>query len=148
MLPILFALLYGIITYGFTLSQSNAVENSVREASRFGATQAVTSSTANWLDDVVDVLVEGATGDLDAGTPGRYICVALAGSDDAGRVEIVGNAAPAYSSSGNCGTLTCPTSEPCVQVAAERSAELDAVVVQRSVTLDSTSVSTFEREDD
>lgn len=148
-LPVVFMLIFGMITGGMALGQKNAIENSAREASRFGATLEVTSSTQDWLDAVSGVAISAATGDLDAGTEGRYICVALVGTSNAddGRI-VVTDGAPAYAvgaSADTCPGMTCPPNRPCVQVSLKRTASLDLIATSRSLTLDASSVSTFER---
>jgi Flp pilus assembly protein TadG len=77
--PLLFLLLLGTVTGGLTLSRQNSVKNSVREATRFGAVTADFSSPD--LDALYDQVVAAATGDLDVGTEGREICVALIDAD-------------------------------------------------------------------
>ena len=143
--PVLMMLVFGMVSLGLALSQRNAVDNAAREASRFGATHPVTGSIADWLDDVSDVAVAASTGELDAGAPGRYLCVALANSTSDGRKVEVGTSSPSYSASGDCPGTSCPTSAPCVQVVLARTAKVDAVAFKRSIAIDSSNVSTFER---
>lgn len=149
-LPVLFMVVVGLVTYGTALGQRNSLENAAREASRYGATRPVSGTNA-WLDAVAQVAVAAATGEIDAGAPGRHVCVALvgAGSSD-GRREVDGTSAPSYFGAGNCkrpdgSDVTCPTSAPCVQVALHRSVTLDAVAFTHSVTIDAANVSVFER---
>lgn len=144
--PILLMLVFGMVTYGLALSQGNAIENAAREASRFGSTRPVPASVNTWLDEVSNVAVAAATGEMEASTPDRYICVALVGGERVGRKITVGTT-PEYASSGSCPDTTCPTSDPCVQVVLGRSAKLEGVVFQRSITLDAKSVTTYERDE-
>lgn len=146
-LPILLMLVFGMVTFGIALSQGNAIENAAREASRYGSTRPVPgTSIKTWLDEVTDVAIAASTGDLGASAPDRFLCVALVGSGEVnGRRETIGTAVH-YSGSGNCPDATCPNSDPCVQVVLERSATLEAVAFERSITIGGTSVSAFERE--
>lgn len=151
-LPLVFMLLFGMITGGIALGQKNAIENSAREASRFGATLEVITSTDDWLDDVAAVAIEAASGELAPGTPGRYVCVALVGTSNGadGGKEITGDIESPLT--GSCKrhpddstTMSCPTNRPCVQVALARDTTLDLVATTRSLTLQASSVNTFER---
>lgn len=145
--PLLLMLVFGMVTYGTALAQRNAIENAAREASRFGATTPVSTNVKTWLDQVTGVAVAASTGDLGAAAPDRYLCVALVGTEDLdGRRVTLGASDVTYASSGGCPDTTCPSSDPCVQVVLRRSAKLEAVAFQRSITLDGSGVSAFERE--
>lgn len=144
-LPLVIMLLFGMITGGVALGQRNAIENAAREASRFGATLEVTTATEDWLDDVSAVAIAAATGELDPGTPGRLLCVALVGTStgDDGRLIIDGDTT-SYGY-GSCPDMSCPTNRACVQVVLERDGYLDLVFTSQSLALDASSVTTFER---
>ncbi len=144
--PILLMLVFGMVTYGIALSQGNAIENAAREASRFGSTRPVPGNVKTWLDEVTNVAVAASTGEMDASTPDRYICVALVGAETVGKKETNGTT-DTYYSSGSCPETSCPTSDPCVQVAMGRSAKLEGVVFQRTITLEARSVTTYERDE-
>ncbi len=91
-------------------------------------------------------MVSASTGDLDADAADRYICVALVGSENPGRKVIQGSGSGTYST-GDCPGLSgCPAAGACVQVVVSRSAVLDAALFRRTVTLDSTGVSAYERD--
>lgn len=151
--PVLFMLVFGLVTFGLALGQRNSLENAARESSRFGATRPVTV-VKDWLDSVHNVAVSAATGELGPGAPDRYVCVALVGTaQHDGRRVTVGNGTPTYSSSGHCAvsygstdTLTCPSTAPCVEVVVSRSVTLDAVAFKQQITLDARNISAFERE--
>lgn len=144
-LPIVVMLVFGMITGGMALGQKNSIENAAREASRFGSTLEVTSSTDDWLDDVAAVAVTSSTGELDPGTPGRYLCVALVGTSNGtdGR-KIISGETVSYGS-GSCPEMSCPSGSPCVHVALGRDGYLDLVVSSQTLRLDAAAVSTFER---
>lgn len=146
-LPVVFMLLFGMITGGMALGQKNAIENAARESSRFGATLEV-GSINDWLDKVSTVAVDAATGDLDSGTDGRNICVALVGTSDAndGRIVLT-DGTPDYKTGASalpCISDPCP-SKPCVQVILRRNATLDLIATSQSLTLKASSVSSYER---
>ena len=144
-LPLVIMLIFGMITGGVALAQKNSIENAAREASRYGSTLEVTSSVEDWLDDVTAAAIGAATGELDAGTPGRFLCVALVGTSngDDGRKVISGDSIT-YGS-GACPDMTCPAGNPCVQVALERDGYLDLVFASQSIHIEAGAVSTFER---
>src|SRR5665811_750989 len=76
--PLLIMLLFGIVTAGLAFNHSISLTHSAREASRQAATLPV-SNFANldlWLDAVLAQVIDDADGSLDAGVPGRTICVA------------------------------------------------------------------------
>jgi Flp pilus assembly protein TadG len=52
-LPLLVALLLGIVTAGIALSRAIGLQNAVREGSRFGATADVSLSKDQWAGDVI-----------------------------------------------------------------------------------------------
>ena len=74
-LPIMLSLLLGIVTSGTALNRSNSINNAARESARFGATLPADNLTW-WLNKVAEVAIDSATGDLEDGSPGRYVCVA------------------------------------------------------------------------
>jgi hypothetical protein len=130
-LPIVLALVLGILTFGSAHEQKLALTSAAREGARFGAT--LPASSGNWAQQVQDVTVASATGDLDATAPGRQICVAL--NNGTGWSGTSG--APCFSDGR-------PASEARVQVMVSRSAELDAFFFKRTVTLTGKAVVRFE----
>ena len=144
-LPLVIMLIFGMITGGVALAQKNSIENAAREASRYGSTLEVTTSVEDWLDDVSAAAIGAATGELDAGTPGRFLCVALVGTSngDDGRKIIAGDSIT-YGS-GACPDMTCPAGNPCVHVALARDGYLDMVFATQSIHIEAAAVSTFER---
>ena len=142
--PLVAMLVFGMISTGIALGQKNSIENAAREASRFGATYEVTASTADWLDDVSDAAVSAATGELDTGAPGRYVCVALVGTGGSDGRKIISGESPSYDA-GSCPGMSCASSLSCVQILLQRDGQLDAVFFRRALTLKASSVSVFER---
>ena len=150
-LPILAALLLGIVTVGLALNGKNSINNAAREGSRYGATLSVETTMGDWLDDVADVAIRSGTGQLDNGVDGRSVCVAYvypagtAATDRTSKVEIDQAGVRVYSL-GQCFADGRPNDERRVQVAAARDTEVFALFFVRNVTLDAESVSRFERE--
>src|SRR6266496_3369090 len=81
-LPLLVALLVGIVSGGTGYSRKISLDTASRDGARYGATLPVTSpyttlaGTSQWLSAVADVVEKSALNDLKAGTAGRSICVA------------------------------------------------------------------------
>jgi Flp pilus assembly protein TadG len=129
--PIAIALALGIVSYGSAHSQKLALTNAAREGARYGAT--LPASTANWLQNVEDVTVASATGDLDVGVPGRSICVAL--NNGSGWTSTTGNP---------CFADGRPATEARVQVLVTRTGSLDAFFFSKAVNLSGRAVVRFE----
>jgi Flp pilus assembly protein TadG len=129
--PLVIALALGILSYGAAHGQKLAMTNAAREAARYGAT--LPASTPNWLQKVEDVAVASATGDLNAGVPGRSICIAL-------------NTGTGWTSSTGspCFDDGRPATDARVQVLAARTGSLDAFFFSRSVNLTGRAVVRFE----
>jgi Flp pilus assembly protein TadG len=152
--PLLFMLLFGILTGGLTLSRQNAVENSVREATRFGAVLTDFTAAGN-LDDLYKQVVAAATGDLNPGVPNRQICVALIGEDNQWRYQEYDSTATPAAGSGALVSVpasckegfdtTVGTDTNRVWVRAQRSSEISAVLYNNDVTLRSHAMTRYER---
>lgn len=160
-LPIFVVLIFGMITGGIALSQQNSVKNAVRETTRFGAIVANFPEAGGphppELGDLYDQVVNAATGDLDVGTDGRKICVAMIGASDKWWYEVYGTGAapvqqgddvapasvPAACSDGFDGTVGVSTERIWVRV--QRKAEIRAIFFDVPITLESHSLSRYER---
>jgi Flp pilus assembly protein TadG len=130
-LPIVVALVLGVMSFGTTHEQKLSLTNAAREGARYGAT--LPSSTPNWAGLVQNVVVASATGDLDTAVPGRSICVALNnGSTWSGTAN-----APCFSDGR-------PANEARVQVLVSRSGKLDTFFFSRTTTLTGRAVVRFE----
>jgi hypothetical protein len=155
-LPVLLALLLGIVTSGSALNSSNSINNAARESARFGATLPADNLTW-WLNKVADVAIDSATGDLEDGSPGRYICIAYVYPDgDTPDDSSVGSDHTVSLVINSAGTKKVDVGEDCysdgrphderrVQVLVERDADLQFVFFDRTVTLDGQSTARFER---
>lgn len=155
-LPLLLAILVGIVTSGAALNRSNSLNNAARESARFGATLPADDLTW-WLNKVADVSISAATGDLDDGTDGRYVCVAFVypdgtvpldlsvGDDHSVRIEIDEDGTKSISSGEVCYVDGRPDNERRVQVLAERNTDLQFFFSDRTVMLDGMSAARYER---
>jgi Flp pilus assembly protein TadG len=155
-LPILLALLVGIVTSGAALNRSNSLNNAARETARFGATLPADNLTW-WLNEVADVAVEAATGDLADGTDGRYVCVAFVypdgtvpadssiGEDHTVRIEVDSAGTKSITTGSTCYADGRPNAERRVQVVAERNTDLEFFFFNRTVPIDGVSAARYER---
>ena len=155
-MPVLFMLLIGMITGGMTLSRHNSVKNAVREGTRFGAVNPITSTTVDsYLQEVIDQTREGATGDLAGSVANQYICASVvyeipatptvtASTGTRRRIEQNGVLGGATSGT-PCFTDTRPAGEFRVQVEARRTSEIEGVFFSLNPTLSSRSVTRYER---
>ncbi len=131
-LPIVVALVLGILSFGTAHEQKMSLTNAAREAARFGAT--LPASSGNWLQQVQDVAVASATGDLAAGVPGRSICVALNN----------GSSWTSTNGSTPCFSDGRPSAEARVQVFVARSGKLETFFWSRTTTLTGRAVVRYE----
>lgn len=75
--PVLVMLILGTITMGLNYNRSISLNNSAREAARYGATLPVDDNLEGWLNSVADVARDAAAGDLSSSAPGQEICIAF-----------------------------------------------------------------------
>ena len=145
-MPVLAALLLGTITGGITLSRQNSVENAVREGTRFGAVYpSPETNVSGYLNAVLTQTRDAATGDLDAGVSGQYICVSY--TDDTGGTK---NLKQNLGVTGSVGNGACfadgrPPTDERVQVVASRTSPINAILYSDDITLSSKSVTRYER---
>jgi Flp pilus assembly protein TadG len=130
--PLVIALVVGIMSFGTAHEQKLSLTNAAREGARFGAT--LPASSANWLQQVQDVAVASATGDLAAGVPGRSICVALNN----------GSTWTSTNGSGPCFSDGRPATEARVQVLVGRSGKLETFFWSKTTTLTGRAVVRYE----
>lgn len=154
-LPVLILLLVGMITAGISLSRQNSVKNAVRETTRFGAVLPAFDTAGN-LGDLYDQVVSAATGDLDTGTSGRQICVALIDADDtwdyhlydtngtptAGSDTALADVPPACKEDFDAGV---GSGTQRIWARAERTSEIDALFTTHDVTLTAQALTRYER---
>ena len=155
-LPLLLALLLGIVTSGAALNRSNSLNNAARESARFGATLPADNLTW-WLNKVADVAIDAAPGELADGTDGRYVCAAFVfpdgdvptdssiGNDHTVRIEVDSAGTKVVTTGVECYPDGRPNNERRVQVVAERLSNLEFFFFSRTVTLDSQTTTRYER---
>ncbi len=151
-LPLLIMLLVGMVSAGIAYNSQLALTHAAREGGRYAATLPVTNfvSMEAWLNEVLDQVVDDATGTLAPGVPGRYVCVAyvypdgLAPEDRTTRL-VLGAAGPELE--------PCiadppgdgrPSTERRVQVVVRRNTDFDVVFFSSTITLDAEAINRFE----
>ncbi|HXV71012.1 MAG TPA: TadE family protein [Acidimicrobiia bacterium] len=147
-LPILVMLLVGIVSAGIAYNHQLALTHAAREGGRYGATLPV-ESMSDWLDIVVAQTVQDATGALDDGVPGRYVCVAfvhpagISANDSTASRELMADGSTSDGSA-PCFADGRPDDERRVQVVVERESDFSVVFFSTTLTLDEKAVSKFE----
>ena len=145
-LPVFLMLLLGMMTGGLAYSRKLSVAQAAREGARYGATLPITASNpvGAWLPRVGALTIASSDGELESDRPGRYVCVAyVPASGTAQRWEVTGTATPVQSA-GTCLANDGRTGETRVQVVAQRSSRLEALVFSRDLTVGSHAVARFE----
>lgn len=142
-LPLLLMLLLGIVSAGLAYNHQLALTHAAREAGRHAATLPV-DSMSNWLATVEARVISDATGSLDAGTPGRYTCVAYVHPNGATSDDSTTRIENGVVSGGHCFADGRPNDERRVQVVVRRSVDFNALVFQTTLTLDAQAVNRFE----
>lgn len=140
-LPVFMMLVLGMFSGGLAYNQRQSLAFGAREGSRYAATLSIKnfSSIDDWLKSVADYVVETAEGELDAGIPGRSVCVAYVSPSETRRL-IVGSG---YSN------FQCPISdgrgsEERVQVLVGRTTKLETLFFSHSLDLRVRSISRVE----
>jgi hypothetical protein len=150
-LPVLMMLLMGIITGGVAFNRGISVENAARETARYAATLPVDVDMATWLNDVADVAIRSATGDLDDGEQGRQICVAYVypdgteATDQTTRLIVDAEGSRSVTTGVDCFSDGRPGDERRVQVRLERQSDLILVFWGRTLSVVGESTTRFER---
>jgi Flp pilus assembly protein TadG len=139
--PLIFALLLGMLTGGLALSRKNSVENAVREATRLGATL---PNATTWATAVQTRVREVSSGEL----ANSDICVELALT-----TGTVASPSESTQRSTSCtlpaatepSSSDIPRNQCIVKVWARTTSDFQVIFFDRTVTLDGSSVSRFER---
>jgi Flp pilus assembly protein TadG len=148
-LPILGALLIGMLSGGITFNRKLSLTNGAREGARYGATLPVTNfaNTNAWLDSVAAVAVGAVDDTLPTSAAGRVVCIAYV-DDPAGaadftlrRMDSGGTVGYAASRCFNDGR---PASEQRVQVVLQRTSEINALIYKQTITVTGRSVARYE----
>lgn len=145
-LPVFLMLLLGMMTGGLAYSRKLSVAQAAREGARFGATLPITASTpvSAWLPRVGALTISSSDGELTSDKPGRFVCIAhVPSSGTPQKWEVIGASSPVQSA-GTCVADDGRAGETRVQVVAQRSSRLEALVFSRNLTVGSHAVARFE----
>jgi hypothetical protein len=130
--PLIFMLIFGMITGGMALSYKNSMSNAAREGARLGATL---ESSGDWAD-----LVKGRVLDLSGDLTAAQVCVRLHGSsplrESLGSECNAPGLVPATPPGGGCVVMVW---------ARKDDVQLNAILVQRDLTLDVEAIAKYER---
>lgn len=151
-LPLVIMLIVGMVSAGIAYNRQLSLTHAAREGGRYAATLPVTNfpTMGDWLTEVIDQTVTDATGSLDAGVPGRYVCVAyvhpdgVVASDQTARLILDSSGYGSVQIGQQCLSDGRPDSERRVQVATARDTDFNVVFFSTTVTLDSEAVNRFE----
>lgn len=149
-LPVLLAFLLGTVTVGTAYDRNISMNNAARESSRYGAVRSVEGDLTAWLENVADVAVASATGDLGSDAAGQFVCVAYVypdGTSDHDRtVRLIEESGTREVQTGRtCFTDGRASNERRVQVQLIRDTDIEAVLFSQTITLNANSVTRFER---
>ncbi len=146
--PVFAMLMLGTITGGLAYNTKLAMTSSSREAVRYAATLAPpnssTSDRERWADEVHDVAVAAAGGDLGVSDSGRRVCVALISSSASFRRVYDGAAVGGIEPGASCFTEDPALTGARVQVVTTRTSTFEAMVFSRVLTLEHNAVSRYE----
>jgi hypothetical protein len=148
-LPLLIMLLVGMVSAGIAYNHQLSLTHAAREGGRYAATLPVTNfaTMEAWLSEVLDQVVDDATGTLAPGTPGRHVCVAYVYPDgftsqDQTTRLVLGAAGPepdpCIADDGR------PSTERRVQVVVRRDTDFNVVFFSSTITLDAEAINRFE----
>ncbi len=150
-LPLLIMLLVGMVSAGIAYNHQLALTHAAREGGRYAATLPVDPGAMNaWLTEVSDQVIADATGALDDGVDGRYVCVAYvhpngtASNDTTTRIVIDPSRPGTIQTASDCFTDNRPAGERRVQVHVGRDTDFNVVFFSTTVGLDSEAVNRFE----
>lgn len=145
--PLLFALLLGIVTGAIAYNRKITMSDAVREGARYGATLVaedplgacttpVPATPTTWCDKVRKRVIDLSAGELTA----SQVCAALVDQPDtAGLPAGCSLTKPASPTGVTAGTRRV------VKVWAARTAEIEAIIYSRTVTLTSSLAAQYER---
>ncbi len=149
-LPLVMMLILGMVSAGIAFNHQLALTHAAREGGRYAATLPVAPGTMDdWLGEIINQVIDDATGSLDDGVPGQYICVAYVhpnGIDatDETKRRVKSNSVLGDAEVGDCFTDNRPVNERRVQVLVRRDTDFNVLVFSSTLTLDSRAVSRFE----
>ena len=152
-LPLLIMLLVGMVSAGIAYNHQLSLTHAAREGGRYGATLPVNPGMMDdWLETVINQTVADATGTLDSGVPGRYVCVAYVhpngtAAGDTTTRRILNTSGLQGSQGGQqcfTGNDNRPDSERRVQIVVGRDTEFTVVFFASQLNLDAEAVNRFE----
>jgi hypothetical protein len=157
-MPLLLALVFGMLSGGISYNRKLALTNAVREGSRYGSTLAVaqapplTPACVNqidcWLAQLATITVQAAEGELGPSVSARQVCVAYvyrtAARPTTGPASCCAPWPLTPSRDGTCFTDGRGDAERRVQVSAQRDGKLELVLRSTDLKLTSQSVTRFE----
>ncbi len=145
MLPVFLMLLLGMMTGGLAYSRKLSIAQATREGARFGATLPITASlpTDAWLTRISVLAKNSGDGELEATRPGQFVCVAYVPATGSPRRREETGGSVAFTN-GTCIADDGRSGETRVQVVAQRSSTLEALLYSRDLTLSSHAVARFE----
>jgi Flp pilus assembly protein TadG len=143
-LPLLLGLVFGMVSFGFWYNTKLNLSTAAREGARYGATLPLSgyATTNAWLDAVATATVGAAGGQLGSSVASRYTCVALI--DTSGTTRRIDSAGSVSYSTGTSCYADSLGSQSRVQVVAQRSGTINAVLFNTSVTSSGRAVARFE----
>ena len=155
-LPIVVMLIMGMVSAGIAFNHQLALTHSAREGGRYAATLPIAPGAMDlWLEEIINQAIEDATGSLDDGVPGQYICVAYVHpnglfDNDMTTKRVKENSVLALAVPGE----SCFDDDPevpkkkeaqrRVQIVVRRDTDFNALMFSSTLTLDSEAVSRFE----
>lgn len=144
-LPVFLLLLLGMLTGGIAFDRKLNVTSAARETARYAATLPLSAHGGvvdDWLTAVAAVARDTADGALAPGVSGQRVCVAyIGGGVSRFREETAGLAS---FGNGTCFTDNRPAGELRVQVVAERTSTLEAMIWSRELLLAAEAVARYE----
>lgn len=150
-LPLLIMLILGMVSAGIAFNHGLSITHAARESGRFAATLPVTNfgSMNLWLDAVAAQAIQDASGSLDLGVPGLYVCTAYVHpsgtvASDLTTMREQDNSGTIYTPGGTCFVDGRPVDERRVQVRVARDTDFNVLVFTSTITLDSEGVNRFE----
>ena len=151
-LPLLLMLIVGMVSAGIAYNHQLSLTHAAREGGRYAATLPVDPGAMDeWLETVIDQAVADATGTLDPGVLGRYVCVAYVhpngtASNDTTTRRVLDESGLQGSEGGQCfaGGDGRPNHERRVQVVVGRDTNFTVVFFSRVLSLRSEGVNRFE----
>jgi len=153
-LPLVLMLILGMVSAGIAFNHQLALTHAAREGGRYAATLPVAPGTMeDWLAEIISQVIDDATGSLDDGVPGQYICVAYvhpAGEDatDETTRRVKTNSVLGDAESDEQCFIDDPggtkTAQRRVQVLVRRDTDFNVLVFSSTLNLDAGAVSRFE----